>query len=175
MLHWAEIVTRNPIIVAVLFVLSGAISYVLFSAWNNPAGVPFGLLAAYLFVRSWKLWAVVVVLVDLVWIASVRTAFALIADNRTYFAMAVAGLVGGLGVALATGLGCRSLLSVRCVCAAGIAGTLAALPFGWWVQGSEKNAFAGVTCFAIWQAVVGTTLWARSSPVRALPGIVPNP
>jgi hypothetical protein len=168
---------REPVVVVVLFALSGALSYFLFTFWNNqefPPGIPFGLVAAFWLVRPWKLWPVSIVLIDLVWIGSVHTAIALMSDKRTYLAMAVAGLIGGLGVAIATGIGCRTLLSIPSLAMAAIAGGLAALPFGWWVQGSEKNAFAGVACFAIWQAAVGTTLWARSSPVRERPNTAPD-
>jgi hypothetical protein len=136
-------------------------------------------LGAYLFVRSWKLWIIAVVLIDLVWIVSERAAVFSIADHNAgyYPGMAGAGLLGGLGVGASTGLGCCALLSLRSLAAASGAGGLSALPFRWWVQTNldePRSGFAGVACFAIWQPVVGTTLWARSSTICDLLDTAPG-
>ena len=118
---------REPVVLVAFLAVCGALSYFLFAARNArdfPAGIPFGLLAAYLFVRSWKLWIIAVVLIDLVWIASERAAVFSIADHNAdyYPGMAGAGLLGGLGVAASTGLGCRALLSLRSLAGASGAG-----------------------------------------------------
>jgi len=161
---------RNPILVALLFAASGAISYgviIVRDAGTYLGGVTFGLLAAWQFVRSPRLGALTVVAADLVWIASERVAMWLIVDQHwnAYVGMAAAGLAGGLGVSMAAGLFRSAPWAVA-------AGVLAALPFGWWEQqGSDRPL---LWCIALWQAAVGTTVWACSSRIRKLPDTVPD-
>jgi len=161
---------RNPILIAALFALSGAVSYGLIVVRDEGTylgGVTFGLLAAWQFVRSAKFGILTVIAADLVWIASERIAILLIADQHwnPYMGMAIAGLTGGAGVAAAAGL-------VKSIPWSAAAGVVAALPFGWWQQlGSDRPL---PWCFVLWQAAVGTTLLVSSSPVRALPDTVPD-
>jgi len=176
---------RNPIQVAALFALSGAASFGLVWAWDslfyyagswvfNLDGIFFSVMAAYLFVPSRKLWGIVILLVDVVWIASAQSAAYLVANTHSndYFSMAVGGAVGGLGVTLSVGLGSHRLLSLRSLALVTVVGSLAALPFTWWVRRDSK--LSGFACFVVWQAMVGTTLWVRNSPIRELPGTAPN-
>lgn len=161
---------RNPILAVALFAASGAISYGVILVGGDGTyvgGVTFGVLAAWLFARSARLGVITVIVTDLVWIASERIAIFLIAGQHwnSYAGMAVAGLVGGAGVAVAAGL-------FRALPWATAAGVLAALPFGWWEQqGSDRPL---IWCLTLWQAAVGTTLWACTAPLRALPDTVPD-
>ena len=160
----------------------GALSYFLFAARNArdfPAGIPFGLLAAYLFVRSWKLWIIAVVLIDLVWIASERAAVFSIADHNAdyYPAWPVRACWAAWELRRPPGWAAALCSPSDPWLGRAEPGALSALPFGWWVQTNldePRSAFAGVACFAIWQAVVGTTLWARSSTIRDLPDTAPG-
>lgn len=77
--------------------------------------------------------------------------------------MYLAGLVGGLGVSLATALVKRHAPAMRAVGICALAGGVCGLPFAWWlIAGNQApipdRAFAAL-CFAIWQAAVGVCLW----------------
>jgi hypothetical protein len=103
---------------------------------------------------------VVVILLCLVWAGAFWTAIAL--DQRTpHLNMCAAGLVGGLGVAISTAIGCRTLIHARPLLLMAATGAVAALAFQlpFFTQGPDA---AMVWPFAIWQAAVGTLLYALS-------------
>jgi hypothetical protein len=162
---------RNPIVVAILFALSGGITFGLLNTWNPGfyiGGVTFGLLAAILFTRPSWMWLVIIVLVNLVWIAAWRNAVFLITNLgwNSYAGMLVSGVIGGGGVAASTGISRRSLLAVQPLIVMALAGAIASLPFGWWEQKNTDSALPW--CFAIWQCVTGVTLWACNSRAVAI-------
>ena len=174
---------KGRLFVALLFGLSGAVSYGELWLWQDRpvtlwlGGVPFGILAACLFARTLQAGSFLVILFGLVWAASVETAIFLIGDHawNSYIGMALAGLVGGFGVAASTGISYRSLLSARSLVLVTITGGVLALPFGYWEQ---KNAdlpsshVLGIACFVLWQAAVGTFLFnlcTESSESQAVP------
>ena len=170
-------VRRNPIVVALLFAVSGVITFLLLRTWNPGfylGGITFGLLAGFLFVRFKKFWPVIVLQMDLVWMAAWRSAVFLIVDWRwnAYLGMMVAGVIGGLGVAASSGVGRRELLAVRYLAILAAVGAIAALPFGWWEQKNSDSPL--LWCFAIWQSVVGVTLWACNSRLVSLPDKAPD-
>lgn len=172
-------ILRSPTALAVLFGVSGAMSYcLLLLDWPFLVyldGIVLGLVAAYVFVPSGNLRAVTVVLTDLVWIGSYRGAVLLIADHHwnPYAGMVIAGVWGGIGVAAVHGIGQRRLLSGVSLLAAGFAGGVAALPFGWWEPRDSNVALLG--CLILWQLAVGVTLSVCSSPRPALLDTPRNP
>jgi len=149
------------VLIAVLFAGAGVLTEQLVdTAFTRtflgiaPVVLPFAILAALLCVRPWWLMPLVAILHCAVWSGAVRIAESL--DSPTYrLNMCVAGLAGGLGVALATAIGCRKLFRVRPLALLAATGALAAIPFqiGWSDSLMPLN-------FAIWQAAVGTLLYA---------------
>lgn len=134
--------------------------------------IPFGVAAAFLFLRSAKA-ILVVPLYALVWTMAYFVAMDM-AISRTpqsdYIPMCLAGLVGGLGVCLASGIVNRCLLSRRYLLAACLVGCVAALPFGLWLGeihralsiNAHEDALQAtrlLCSFAIWQAAVGAYLY----------------
>ncbi|MGA3026965.1 MAG: hypothetical protein ABSF98_19585 [Bryobacteraceae bacterium] len=155
------------ILAAVLFVGAGVLSELLMDTALTktflgvaPAVLPFAVLAAILCVRPALLMPVVAILHCLVWAGAFWVAVAL--DRGTPHAnMCAAGLVGGLGVAAATAIGCRKLIRARPLLLLAGVGAVAAVPFQLplFAEGSDA---AMAWPFAIWQAAVGTLLYAMS-------------
>jgi uncharacterized membrane protein len=154
------------ILAAVLFAGAGVLSELLMDTALTktflgvaPAVLPFAILAAILCVRPAIRMPVVAVLLCLVWACAFWVALAL--DRQIPHAnMYAAGLVGGLGVGAATAIGCRKLVNARPLLLLAAAGAIAAMPFQFPFFGSDWMNMAGA--FAIWQAVVGTLLYAMS-------------
>jgi hypothetical protein len=162
---------RNPIVVAVLFALSGVITDLQLANWDRGfylGGVSFGLLAAIVFFRPGWMWLLLIVLMNLVWIAAWKTAVYLITDLtwNSYVGMAIAGVIGGVGVAASTGIERRNLLAIQPLLVTAVAGGIASVPFGYWEPRSSDSPL--IWCFAIWQCVTGVTLWACSSRAVAI-------
>jgi hypothetical protein len=154
------------ILVAVLFAGAGVLTPQLMdtaplrtSLGNAPAVLPFAILAALLCVRPVLLMPVVAILHCAVWSGAFWLAIAL-DSGIPHLNMIAAGLVGGLGVAASTAIGCRKLIRVRSFLMAAV-GAIAALPFQVpiFMQGPDASI---VWPFAIWQAAVGTLLYALS-------------
>jgi predicted neutral ceramidase superfamily lipid hydrolase len=154
------------ILAAVLFAGTGALTDVLAGTWLTktflgvaPAVLPFAILAAILCVRPVLRMPLVAILICAVWAGAFWLAVALDRGD-SYLNMFAAGLVGGLGVAAATAIGCRRLIHLRSVCLLAAAGTLAAAPFHWRVLPQDDAAM--ICAFVIWQCAVGTLLYALS-------------
>jgi hypothetical protein len=155
------------ILAAVLFAGAGALSDFLMGTRLTqtflgvaPAVLPFAILAAVLCVRPAPRMPVTAILICAVWAGAFWTAVALDRGD-SWLNLFAAGLVGGLGVAGATAIGCRRLIQARSVCLLAAAGTLAAAPFRWQVFPQHDDA-SMVCALVIWQAVVGTLLYALS-------------
>jgi hypothetical protein len=154
------------VLAAVLFAGAGALSEVLMGTALTktflgvaPAVLPFAILTAILCVRpAWRM-PVVAILLCAVWAGAFWLAVALDRGD-SYLNMFAAGLAGGLGVVVATAIGCRRLIHARSVCLLAAAGTLAAAPFRWRVFPQDDVAM--ICAFVIWQAAVGTLLYALS-------------
>jgi hypothetical protein len=151
---------------AVLFAGAGALSEVLMGTVLTktflgvaPAVIPFAILAVVLCVRPVKWMPVVAILICAVWAGAFWLAVALDRAN-SHANIFAAGLVGALGVAISTAIGCRKLIRARPVCLLSAAGALAAAPFQW--SGFTESDAGMAAAFAIWQAVVGTLLYALS-------------
>jgi len=124
------------------------------------AGVPFCVLASALCARKFPMAALVAIADCLAWFVALSIR-ALLTDKHRYHALILAGLVGGLGVAGATGFGCRRLFRWYALTSIGVAGLLAALPFA--LVGNLDTSLPELcAAFAVWQAAVGTLLFAFS-------------
>ena len=123
---------------------------------NAPAVLPFAILAAVLSVRPPWLMPVAAVLYCAVWTGAVQIAV-LLDSPAHYMNMCIAGLAGGLGVALATAIGCRELFRFRPLALLTATGAIAAIPF----QMGGPDSLMPLD-FAIWQGAVGTLLYALS-------------
>jgi hypothetical protein len=162
---------------ALLFAICGAWSSRLLSIeadWAVCAfPVPFALLCVLLFLRTTK--AILIVPLNLVvWLAAYMTAMAVAFEVRNehyLFPMCLAGLVGGLGLALCAGIAHRPMLSSKHLIVAGVVGCAGGAAFGPWLAAHfESLRFGGgprdplqplrlqYAC-AVWQTVVGTYLY----------------
>jgi hypothetical protein len=155
------------ILAAILFAGAGVLTPLLTdlplvrtSLGNAPAVLPFAILAAILCVRPVLTMPVVAVLHCLVWTGAFWLAVYLDSD-APHWNMLAAGLVGGLGVALSTAIGCPKLWRIRAILALAATGAVAAVPFEMqlFTQGPDASM---MWPFAIWQAAVGTLLYALS-------------
>jgi len=156
---------------ALLFGVCGAASSQLvnlddWGSWSYLLPIPFGIVAAWLCVGKIVPGIALVILDAAVWQLAYRLAagFGTEGPNlQRVAAMYLAGLVGGLGVSLATALAKRQAPAIRAVGISALAGGVCGLPFGWWVVSGNQVpipewAFSTL-CFAIWQAAVGVCLW----------------
>jgi len=151
------------VLVALLFAGAGVLTELLADTaitrtflGNAPAVLPFAILAALLCVRPPWLMPLVVVLHCAVFTGAVQVAVSL--DSPVpQINMCVAGLAGGLGVALATAIGCRKLFRIRQLALLTATGAIAAIPF----QIGGPDSLMPLD-FAVWQGAVGTLLYALS-------------
>lgn len=133
----------------------------LFFAWDVMA-LPFALLFGLLsFARClYSPRAVLYVVLNMV---VLHAAFwiAIIGEGGLMKALALAGAVGALGVALAGSVCCRWLLSLECLVPVTLLGMVAAVPSAVMgdslIDGPKLPLFCSV--FAVWQSCVGTFLY----------------
>ncbi len=142
-------------IVALAFAVCGALSRFLYfpNSWVVWIlfPLPFGLLGAWLFAR--RHWFMFAPLAVGVWCAAYYTAMALGGSNN-FVSFSGGGIVGGLGLTLSA-----MLFSPKKIALGTVAGWLGSLSF--LVVGNLEGDIA--ICFAIWQGLVGTTLWWLST------------
>ena len=161
---------------ALLFGVCGAASSQLLNLgdWAYYAlPIPFGVLAAWLTVESVASGIALVVLDAAVWQVALRLATRFGTDGPTLqrvAALYLAGLVGGLGVSLATAVCQQREPAIRGTGIAALAGAVCGLPFAWWlIAGNQAPipewAFSTL-CFALWQAAVGACLVCLAQPAR---------
>ncbi|HTP88963.1 MAG TPA: hypothetical protein VMJ34_18555 [Bryobacteraceae bacterium] len=154
-------------LVAVAFAVAGVLSELLMGTAITktflgaaPAVLPFAILAAVLCTRPLYLAPVTMCLHCAVWTGALWLAIAL--DSRVpQLNLCIAGMAGGLGVAVAGMLGCRKLMRARTVLWLGAVGAVAAVPFQIPIFTQGPDSYM-IWPFAIWQAAVGTLLYARS-------------
>jgi hypothetical protein len=162
---------RSAIWPAILFTGSGLITYQVYYwvARSVPdeyqmvaqllTGLPFGVACSVRFMRPEK-WVKLAVLLDSVtWVAAYRLGLPLSGNLNPYVGMAVAGLLGALGVTASTGLGCRSLYSRRALGGAALLGAIAGTPFGLILNRTQHEAIILAISFPLWQVVVGLWIW----------------
>jgi hypothetical protein len=128
--------------------------------------VPFGILAAWLCVDGIVPGIALAILSEGVWQAAYRVAERMGTEGGTgqkVFAMCLAGLIGGFGVALATAASKRLAPPLAALGTIAIAGAICALPFAaWLISGNEAPLpewLQMLLSFAIWQGAVGFGLW----------------
>jgi len=149
-----------------LFGLCGAASSLFFyggESWHNYlVPIPFGIACALLFLRS--TWVIFVVpLYIVVWLVALNVAKRMdmsVSSHSIYVPMCIAGLIGGFGVCLASGIVRRCLLSLRHLLGASVIGCVLALPFGLDLTDWHAQMLQPWLQFAIWQSGVGTYLYA---------------
>jgi hypothetical protein len=167
---------REAIWPTVLFIGSGLLTYQIYYWIANPdrfplvmqllTGIPFGLACSVRFIRSRK-WIPLAVLLDsATWVAAYRLGLPLAGNLNPYAGMAVAGILGGLGVTASTGLGCRSLYTRRALGGAALVGAIAGLPFGLLLNRSGQEALILAISFPLWQVAVGLWIGMISSNTR---------
>jgi hypothetical protein len=168
--------TLRALLLAVLFVGSGLLTYQIYYwvartsdqfqlALQLLTGLPFGLACSLRFVRPQKKWMALAVFLDCVtWVAAFRLGIAFAGNLNPYVGMSLAGLVGGLGVTLATGLGCRTLYAGRTLAGAALAGAVAGAPFGLVLDRSIHENLVLAISFPLWQAAVGLWIGVSSVP-----------
>jgi len=157
---------------ALLFGVCGAASSQLvnlegWSTWGfYLLPIPFGIAAAWLCVGRLAPGIELVIVDAAVWQLAYRMAHWFATDGpplQRVAAMYLAGLVGGLGVSLATALAKRQAPGMRAVGIGALTGGVCGLPFAWWVIAGDRVPIPEwafwTLCFAIWQAAVGVCLW----------------
>jgi hypothetical protein len=166
--------TLKALLLAVLFVGSGLLTFQIYT-WTAKAGtddtqlwlqlvtgLPFGVACSLRFMRERK-WVSLGVALDCVtWVAAFRLALALAGHSSPYFGMAVAGMVGAIGVLAATGLGQRGIYRGVNFAWAGLIGGIAGLPFGLILNRSAQETMILALAFPLWQVAVGLSI-ARAS------------
>jgi len=167
--------------VALLFGLGGAYSATMFTddgGWRmGMLPIPFALISAVLFLRT-PLAVLVVPYISLVWLFAYLTAMisGMGAGSGSFWPVCAGGAVGGFGLLFGVAVSDDRLFTLRFVVRAVAIGALAALPFGFWLEayrGSSGTPMESVEpgllrwCFAIWQAAVGTYLYAIRTRERA--------
>jgi len=161
--------SQQTVPTALLFAVCGMASSQLLNIENwgtHLLPVPFGLLSAWLLVDAAGPAIVLVVLDAAVWQIAFRVAADLGAQSgtgRRVFALFLAGLVGGLGVTLATALAQRRRPSLTAIATGSVLGGLGGLPFAAWVVLGLRSPIPEwlmlILCFAIWQGLAGASLW----------------
>jgi hypothetical protein len=160
--------------VALLFGVCGGLSSVLVDAEKRGGLLPvvvFALLSAVLFLRSRKKILAAPLIVAVFPVAGISaTAMGLGLGVLYPLGACFGGLVGGMGVTLATSIGYPRLRSRRYLMGGGAIGCLAALPFSMWLYLQSKDSNDAYLwlhiSFAIWQAAVGTYLYAVCAHVE---------
>ena len=162
--------------VAVTFAICGAGSSILLLAPDRDGflyaiipkllPVPFALLCTLLFLRMWRaLFAIP--LIAAVWFVAKFTAVSLAVRLGTVGdreAVCVGGLIGGLGLVLCVSTCYGRLLSPKYLFCGAVIGCFSALSFAPWLRTTYPNSDGPdplfLLAFAIWQAAVGTYLYA---------------
>jgi hypothetical protein len=140
--------------VALLFALCFCVVSRLFDAYVWGPGISFALCSALLFLRSWRAVFAAPLMVAL-YIGSIWVFLSTPKSLDIHYY--ISGLVGGVGLVLCAAICYPRLLSPRYLCCGGALGAICALPFEWWSDSTST---------AIWQAVVGTYLYAICSRVN---------
>jgi hypothetical protein len=134
--------------VALLFALCFCVISRLLGDYGWVPGIPFALCCALLFLHSRRA-VFAVPLMAALYIASVWVFFLTPkAFDLHYY---ISGLVGGVGLVLCAAICYPRLLSPRYLCCGGALGAICVLPFERWSVSTST---------AIWQAFVGTYLYA---------------
>jgi hypothetical protein len=156
------------LVVAIAFALSGFASALMCSSGEHIpewtiylVGVPFAIVSMLFFSNSPRLAIVLLVLNSAAWVAAYLSVFATAKANQ-YVAMCVPGFVGGFLVAVATGISRRNLLRISKIVIVALVGLVTGLSF-FVNTGLESPQWRIFAAFALWQSVVGVTLYLLSA------------
>jgi hypothetical protein len=169
---------RKSLRAAILFAVGGALAFLLSNfihpmlpRWARLQGItdltvipiPFAVLSAVLFLRTWKALAAVPLNV-MVWFVAYAISRQGSDRAQDNFWILVAGVVGGVGVALSDSVCCPHLLSPKRLSLVAFIGFVAAVPFAALkanalIIGSPAIGVLILCAFALWQASVGTYLY----------------
>ncbi len=158
--------------VAVLFAICGTCSpiYDARSFGEGPPPlmlpVPFALLCALLFLRQWRA-IIAVPLMVAVWVAAYTFGYFLGWASPVLLGPGCGGFIGGGGLVLCAAICHRRLLSRENVFRGAVIGSVSGLAFAPWagvhymqLNFEPPKGPALLLAFAIWQAAVGTYLYA---------------
>ena len=140
--------------VALLFALCFCVVSRLLGDYVWGPGISFALCCALLFLHSWR----AVFAVPLMAALYIGSIWVFLSTPKSFgIHYYVSGLVGGVGLVLCAAICYPRLLSPRYLCCGGALGAICALPFERWSDSTST---------AIWQAVVGTYLYAICTRVN---------
>jgi hypothetical protein len=155
------------LVIAIAFALSGLASALMCSAGENTprwiiflVGVPFAVVSVLFFADSPRLAAVLLILNSAAWVAAYLSMSLPIEYPR--LAMCIPGFVGGVCVAVATGISRRKLLALTSIVITGIVGLVTGLSF-FLNMGMDAPLWRIYADFVLWQSVVGVTLYLLSA------------
>jgi hypothetical protein len=172
--------------VALLFAICGALSarYLLTSGWSvvfprqirTIPAVPFALLCAILCLRTWRIVFAIPLMVG-VWYVSARAGYLvgwLLATHFPILPGCVGGFIGGFGLVVSAATCYGQRITPKHVFYGVAVGGISALPFAFWTATYTANVASPddgalpllVPAFAIWQAAVGTYLYAICAAIR---------
>jgi hypothetical protein len=157
--------------VALLFAICGA-SSVQFLSWDFPDNlpkllpIPFAIVCALLFLRTVRVIFAVPLMV-LVWpLAFALADFSAMEFHDVISPACIGGLIGGLGLVLCVSVCQGRMFSSRYLLGGAVVGSFSALSFAPWLRSfySHINGYPSqpllLLAFAVWQAAVGTYLYA---------------
>lgn len=166
-------------LLAILFAGSGLLTYQIYYqvAKSEPnglqlwlqffTGLPFAVACSLRLMRPWK-WTVPGVLLDAAtWMLAYRIGVGLVGSIYPPLAMAIAGLVGALGVTASTGLARHPLFSRSTLLGSALIGALFGAPFGLVVNRSDYENTILAICFPLWQIALGVWLGRRCATTGA--------
>lgn len=168
--------------VAILFAISGAClaEYLSSSEYNSfpdhttlTIAIPFALLCSVVLLRKWWVLIAAPVMVAVVWPVAYFVATGVgMSTGDGVMPGCAGGLVGGFGLVLCAAIGHRRLFSWLYVLGGGVIGSLTGLAFAPFVEAYNFHIEHSINgrfdaeppsllfAFAVWQAVVGTYLYA---------------
>jgi len=170
---------RKALWLAALFIASGLLTCTIYLIkYDVPdhyylwlqlqTGLPFALACSLLWVRPAR-WIPAAVLIDcVIWVAALYIGVYLTFKVYSGVNTLLAGLLGGVGLTLATSLGCRSLLNRRTLLGAAFLGAVAGIPFGFSQGRSSRETMIFLVSFPIWQLAIGMWLHSRYSDIKNL-------
>jgi len=157
----------QAMLLATFFAGSGLLTFQIYhlaSKTGNDAlqflpGLPFAAACSFRFMRPRIRALLGLVLSCGVWVVAFRIGTVFSMKMHPIAALAIAGLIGAVGVTAATGIGCRSLFSPPSLAGAALLGAMTGAPFGLIPGNSQQENLILAISFPLWQIAVGLWLW----------------
>jgi len=165
----------QAMLLATFFAGSGLLTFQIYhlaSKTGNDAlqfvpGLPFAAACSFRFMRP-RVRAFLGLLLSCgMWVVAFRIGTVFSMKMEPVAALAIAGLVGALGVTAATGIGCRSLYSRTSLLGAAILGAITGAPFGLIPGNSQQENLILALSFPLWQVAIGLWLWRRCATTES--------